>query len=192
MAHSLELLLDDSSDQQVRAEWDALAAAGLPHQGRVASPTNRPHVTLVAASRIDGNADAALAAVAMRLPVGMRLGAPIVFGGGRRSTLARLVVPSSELLSVHAQVSRLSAEFVDPEPADTATASTDGRRMPFAHTVPGQWTPHVTLARRMDAEQLVRAFDILDIRAEIVGEFTALRRWDPDAGTDAVLAGRAC
>ena len=64
--------------------------------------------------------------------------------------------------------------------------------MPFAHTVPGQWTPHVTLARRMDAEQLVRAFDILDIRAEIVGEFTALRRWDPDAGTDVVLAGRAC
>ncbi|MFE0751282.1 2'-5' RNA ligase family protein [Gordonia sp. NPDC058843] len=189
MAHSLELLLDDSSDQQVRSEWAALAAAGLPHQGRVASTTNRPHVTLVAAARIDPLADAALAGVAMRLPVGMRLGAPIVFGS--RSTLARLVVPSTDLLSVHAQVSRLSAEFVGSGPAADSAAS-GSRATPFAHTAPGQWTPHVTLARRMDSDQLVRALEILDPRAEIIGEFTALRRWDPDAGIDVVLAGRAC
>ncbi|WP_055475858.1 2'-5' RNA ligase family protein [Gordonia sp. HS-NH1] len=191
MAHSLELLLDDSSDQQVRAEWAALATAGLPHQGRVASATNRPHVTLVAASRIDPQADAALAGVAMRLPVGMRLGAPIVFGAGTRSTLARLVVPSSELLSVHAQVCRLSADFVESGQAG-ASATPGSRGSAFAHTSPGQWTPHVTLARRMDAEQLVRALAVLDPRAEIVGEFTALRRWDPDEGADVVLAGRAC
>lgn len=191
MAHSLELLLDDSSDQQVRAEWAALAAAGLPHQGRVASATNRPHVTLVAASRIDPRADAALAGVALRLPVGMKLGAPILFGTAGRSTLARLVVPSTELLSVHAQVCRLSADFIEPRPAASPTAP-GTRETPFAHTVPGQWTPHVTLARRMDADQLTRALGILDLRTEIVGEFTALRRWDPDDGIDVVLAGRAC
>lgn len=190
MAHSLELLLDEPSDQQVRAEWAALAAAGLPHQGRIASTTNRPHATLVAASRIDALADPTLAGVAMRLPVDMRLGAPIVFGGGSRATLARLVVPSTELLSVHAQVFRLSAEFVASGPAgDSASSVNQGA---FAHTAPGRWTPHVTLARRMDPEQLARALDVLDLRAEIVGEFTALRRWDPDEGTDVVLAGRAC
>ncbi|MET4168760.1 MULTISPECIES: 2'-5' RNA ligase family protein [Gordonia] len=191
MAHSLELLLDDSSDQQVRAEWDALAAAGLPHQGRVASATNRPHVTLAAASRIDPQADAALAGVAMRLPVGMRLGAPILFGAAGRSTLARLVVPSTELLSAHAQVCRLAAGFIGSRPAGSAT-SPGHHGTAFAHTTPGRWTPHVTLARRMDAEQLARALVVLDLRAEIAGEFTALRRWDPDEGTDVILAGRAC
>ncbi|WP_238421572.1 2'-5' RNA ligase family protein [Gordonia sp. 'Campus'] len=181
MAHSLELILDDPSDQQVRDEWAVLAEAGLPHQGRVASTTNRPHVTLIAASTIDPGADAALTPAAMRLPVDMMLGAPLVFGNGRRSTLARLVVPTTELLSIHTQVDRLAAEFLgrDSSPA-------------FAHTQPGRWTPHVTLARRLDPDQLAHALGILDLRAEIAGSFVALRRWDPDAGVDHILPGRAC
>ncbi|WP_439029054.1 2'-5' RNA ligase family protein [Gordonia terrae] len=181
MAHSLELILDDTSDQRVRDEWAVLAEAGLPHQGRVASPTNRPHVTLVAASVIDSGVDTALSAVSTRLPITMRLGAPVVFGHGRRMTLARLVVPSTEILSVHAQVARVSAEFLGHESSPA-----------FDHTRTGRWTPHVTLARRLDTEQLARALAILELHSEIVGSFVAVRRWDPDAGVDHVFAGRAC
>ena len=49
MAHSLEVLLDDHGEAAVRSIWQALEDAGLPSQVRVKSPTNRPHVTLVAA-----------------------------------------------------------------------------------------------------------------------------------------------
>ncbi|ROZ87715.1 2'-5' RNA ligase family protein [Gordonia sp. OPL2] len=184
MVHSLELLLDEPSDQQVRDEWDALAAAGLPNQSAHRAPSNRPHVTLAAAGHIAASADAALVPVGMRLPVPVLLGAPILFGRADRLTLARLVVPSTELLSVHAQTLRLGADhLVDDSGAGAAL-------MP--HSLPGHWTPHVTLARRLTADELTRALAVLDTRATIEGHAVGLRHWDGDAKTEYVLAGRAC
>lgn len=192
MAHSLELLLDETADQQVRAEWDRLAHAGLPHQGRVASPTNRPHVTMVAAPSIDPDVDQALVPVGMRLPISMQLGAPVLFGRRGRTTLARLVAPSSDLVSVHAQVVRLARPFVTGGRTTETTGTAGTPAEMFDHTQPGRWTPHVTLARRLDTEQLSRALDILELDAEIRGSFVGLRRWDSDAGLDHLLAGRQC
>ena len=76
-----------------------------------------------------------------RLPIRCVVGAPLLFG---RSpfTLVRLVVPTPELLATQAEVHRLSLPHLIPGPAD--------------NTLPGRWTPHVTLARRVDATQLAR------------------------------------
>ena len=53
MTQSVELLLDEGLDALVRSDWDALAVAGLPSQGRHRSASNRPHVTLAAMKAVD-------------------------------------------------------------------------------------------------------------------------------------------
>ncbi|NDZ93083.1 2'-5' RNA ligase family protein [Streptomyces sp. SID6673] len=196
MVHSLELLLDEVSDQYIRDEWHTLDSAGLPNQSTIRSGTNRPHVTLAAAKHIAGSADAALTPVSLRLPFTATIGAPILFAQGSRVTLARLVVPSTELLSIHAQTIRLVADHLvadqlsDSHPGDSHPGETGPAMMP--HSTPGRWTPHVTLARRLDPEQLTRALGALDTRATIDGSFVGLRHWDGDAKTEHVLGGRAC
>lgn len=172
MAHSVELLLDPATDAVVRAEWTALADAGLPSLALHTSPTNRPHVTLTAAAHIDAGADADLTDLATRLPMPCLLGAPMVFGRGT-VTLVRLAVPSAELLEFQRSVSET-----------VAAQLTSGS---YLHTQPGRWTPHVTLCRRLPAEQLPTALGVIAARS-IEGEFAALRRWDGDARVDHLLS----
>lgn len=176
MTASIELLPDDRSDAVIRAQWTALSDAGLPSRGDLHADTNRPHATLLAAPAIDAGALDLLAPVAMRLPLTCRLGAPIVFGSGGHRTLARLVVPSAELLSVHATVLRLLGPIVGDA---------------FAHSDPGQWTPHLTLARRLDAGSVAAALDVLPAD-DVSITFGALRQWDGDTKTARTLSGRAC
>lgn len=164
MVQSLELLLEESLDADVRREWQLLVDADLPSQGRHSSESNRPHITLSVAddfetldSRIDDEFLLARFAV--------RLGAFVIFRG-KTSTLARLVVPSRELLSLHGRASELAE-------------GAEGRR---SHTTPGKWTPHVTLARRLTRAELAEAF--LRLHAcppDLVGSTSALRRWDGEA-----------
>ena len=173
VTHSLELLVDDALNEVIRAQWRTLADAGLPSCARVATPTNRPHVTLIAAPSIPAEVDVALVPLAMRLPVPVR-GRSRCCLRARPPAAARLVVASSELLSIHAATLRLAA--VDD---------------PFAHGLPGEWTPHITLARRMTAEQVGTALALLP-SAEPHGSASAIRRWDGDAHTEHVLPGRDC
>ena len=166
MAHSIELLLDQRADIAVREMWRALAEAGLPSQHRVPSDTKRPHVTLVAAERIDPGIDERLTWLAAELPRPAVLGAPVIFGGDRL-TLARLVIPSDKLLDAH--------ELVYDECRPYATHV-------FAHSAPGRWTPHVTLGRRFTAPQVGEALAAVDgIAADIRTSIVGLRRWDGDA-----------
>ena len=164
MAHSVELLLDPDADHGIRRIWDALADAGVPSQAGHRAPSNRPHVTVTVSGAISGAADAELTAAAGALPLPCRIGAPIVFGRGP-FTLALLVVPSAQLLALHAQIYRICLPHM-PSGA-------------FAHAAPGHWTPHVTLARRLDGAQLDRAMAFAG--KEVDGTFAGLRRWDGDA-----------
>ena len=175
MAHSIELLLDPDSDAAIRADWQALEDAGLPSQLRVKSATNRPHVTLLAAQRIGPEVDDILRGLAESFPVPCVVGAPVVFGGPRH-TLARLIVPSAELLDLHAQVYRLVLPHLTGEP--------------FAHCRPGHWTAHATLGRRFCAEEVGVAMAVVhgsgsDLPADAAG----LRRWDSDQRVDHLLVG---
>lgn len=175
MVQSTELLLDDDTDRAVRAQWAQLADAGLPSQQSVASTSNRPHITLTVHDRIAPDAEAALRQYVGFDEFPIRLGATVVFGG-RRATLARLVIPSRELLELHRRVNDL---------VGTDLVGSGGR----AHTDPDCWTPHVTLARRVPVEQLGTALSQLMNADELVGRATALRRWDGDDRVEWLVAG---
>jgi 2'-5' RNA ligase superfamily len=159
MVHSVELVFDADTEAAVRHIWDGLRDAGIPSQ----APASRPHATLTVAERIDSDVDALLATLGARFPFACRIGAPLVFGRAK-AVLARLVVPTTALLDLHADVHRLCLPHVHPAP------------MPNA--LPGDWTAHVTMARRVMPNQLGRAVRIVGKPPEIKGEVVGLRRWD--------------
>lgn len=165
MVHSVELLFDPDTEAAVRRSWGELRAVGVQAQ----APAARPHVTLTVADRIDDTVLPTLVGLAGAFPFEVRIGAALVFG---RSTaiLARLVVPSLELLELHAEVSRRAAPHLRPGP------------MP--HTVPGDWTPHVTLARQVSPDRLVTALAIAGRPADITAMVSGLRLWNGHARTE--------
>ena len=164
MAHSVELLFDPETEVTLRRIWDDLAAAELP--SRV--PAGRPHVTMAVAERIAPDVDALLRPIAQQLPLDCDVGAPLLFGQAN-AVLARLIVPTAELLALHAAVHRICGPYLLPGP--------------LPHSVPGQWTAHVTLARRIEGAQLGPVLRIAGQPAEIRGRLAGLRRWD---GTERV------
>ncbi len=159
MVHSIELVFDPDTEAAIRHIWEDLAGAGIPSQ----APASRPHVTLTVAENIDADVDELLSPLSRRLPLRCSVGAPVLFGRAN-VVFARLVVPTSELLAMHAEAHRLSLPHVTPAP--------------MANSLPGQWTAHVTLARRVGGPQLGRALRIAGRPAQIDGRFAGLRRWD--------------
>ena len=161
MAQSVELLLDNEADAVIRAQWAALAAAGLPSEQRSPSDLfHRPHVTLYAADNISPEADCGLPALLPGLDLPIMIGAVLIFGPRHgRSILVRTVVPSEALLRLQARVAELCG--ADPEGQFSS----------------GRWSPHVTVARRMPTDQLGRALDVLGSRTTSA-RITGVRRWD--------------
>ncbi|WP_144875277.1 2'-5' RNA ligase family protein [Microbacterium sp. 1.5R] len=162
---AIELLLDPETESAVRAEWDALAALGVSSLAAHTAASNRPHITLVA--RVG------LAPVSPEVFAGMSafpvtLGAPLLFGTGERRVLARSVVPSAELLALRSTI---------------LSAAGSGEDAP--HTGPGEWMPHVALARRIRVADLPAALDCLG--GEIHGWADVVRHWDADAGVVTAL-----
>ena len=164
---SVELLLDDAAHAVVVRQWQALADAGLPSQAHHQGATNAPHVTIGLASRIDEAAETRLATGVAHLPVTLTVGPLVLFGSGRRVVLARMVVITDRLLALHRVVSQ-------------ALASSPGQ---IEHLAVGHWVPHVTLARRIEADMLAPALAALDtVGADpLPAEVTQMRRWDGDA-----------
>ncbi len=110
--------------------------------------------------------------MAERLPLGCTVGAPLLFGRSN-VILARLVVPTAELLALHAEVHRRCGPHLAPAPAPTS--------------LPGQWTPHVTLARRVGGTALSRALRIAGRPPQIEGSFAGLRRWNGKKKVDYLI-----
>ncbi len=159
MVHSIELVFDPDTEAAVRRIWADLAGAGIPSQ----APASRPHVTLAVAERIAPDVDELLGPVSRRLPLVAAIGAPVLFGRAN-VVFARLIVPTGELLALHAEVHRLCLAHLVPEA--------------MSNSRPGQWTAHVTLARRVGGGQLGRALRIAGRPSQIDGRFAGLRRWD--------------
>ncbi|MFT3715375.1 MAG: 2'-5' RNA ligase family protein [Gordonia sp. (in: high G+C Gram-positive bacteria)] len=173
MAHSIELLPDAAGDAVIRDAWRTLADAGLPSAGSTTAETNRPHCTLLAANTISPEVATAMATLVARLPLDAVLGPPAVLPSGDRYTLAAGVVPNSRLLSTQATAVRFAGGFVDHL---------------LAHCDPGSWTPHLTLARRLDVEQLSAALELLDWDPTPI-RFSSVRRWDGDTKTEYLGTG---
>lgn len=168
MVHSIELLFDPDTEAALRGIWDALAGAGIPSQ----APAGRPHVTLAVADRIAQDADDALRPLTERLPLGCAVGASLLLGRNS-AILARLVIPTAELLAFHAEVHGLSGPHLAPAPAP--------------NSLPGNWTPHVTLARRVAGPALSRALHIAGRPAVVEGRFAGLRHWNGDKKVDYLI-----
>lgn len=171
MVQSVELVLDPVLDEWVRSQWRALVEADLPSLGRHTGPTNRPHVTLGVAQGVSPEheqrlADAVAAGPGPPLPV--RVG-PLVLLGAHKHVLARLVVPSVDLLRLQ---------------SDVVAAWDDALHVPD-HLAPGTWTPHVTLAMHLTDTQVGEALTALRRMPAAGrvddGEAVAVRRWDSEA-----------
>ncbi|OBB71145.1 2'-5' RNA ligase family protein [Mycobacterium sp. 852014-52144_SCH5372336] len=165
MVHSVELVFDPDTDAKIRGVWDDLTRAGIRSQASNTAPSNRPHVTVTVAESLDEAANAALRPVLKRLPLVCTVGAPMLFGS-RVFTLVRLVVPSEELLALHRRVHELCLPHM-PNGV-------------LGHADPGQWTPHVTLARRVAPDKLPVALTLKSVGRDIRGAVTGLRHWDGD------------
>jgi 2'-5' RNA ligase superfamily len=156
--HALELLPDEAGRDVVRRDWQLLRDAGLPSQLDHRGATNTPHVTVLAAPALDGDDERrALELVAPLLPVQVRA-AGIALLGGRRVSVVRVLDVSDPLARA---VLDLRSEVRDVQHAG--------------------WLPHVTLARRMDRDDVGRAVDVLG-HEDVALTLTTVRRWDPVAG----------
>lgn len=157
---SIELLLDPQIEARMRADWQALADAGMSSLAAHTSPSNRPHVTLLARPAL---ADADFSTALARLPVPVSLIEPVIFAHGDRGVLAWRVALSAEVQALHRDVHAGS-----PGPDS-------------AHTAPGAWTPHITLARRLRLAAASEALTLLG--PSMTGAAIALRRWDSASAT---------
>ncbi|MCW2809996.1 MAG: hypothetical protein JWP61_454 [Friedmanniella sp.] len=165
MTQSVEALLDPAGESLLLAEWDRLADAGLPSSRRaVPSPTHRPHVTLLALDALPAGAEDAVAAAVAGVSLRVRLGPVVIFGPHRdRYVLVRGVVPSPELLDLQQRV---------------AVAAGAGDHPHFGR---GRWTPHLTLAPRVDRVRLPEVLEVLgEGPAGSEVQVSRFRRWDSD------------
>ncbi|PZE23068.1 2'-5' RNA ligase family protein [Curtobacterium sp. MCBD17_028] len=167
---SIELVFDDATDGALRAGWRALVDAGLPSLALHDSPSNRPHVTLVAGPTLEPVP--CLPAVAATHPAEVRFGGLTLFPAARgRFVLVRAVVVSEALGAFHRRVHEVV-------PGGLPTS------------LPDAWSPHVTIARRLPPEALPAAVSAL--AAVPVPEFGAVagvRFWDGDERVVTPLTG---
>ncbi|MFE3289312.1 2'-5' RNA ligase family protein [Rhodococcus sp. NPDC059234] len=163
MVQSVELLLDSDLDAAVRREWRRLSDAKLPSQDIVRKSSNRPHITLAVAQHIEPETELLLQQELLAPKLHVSLGGLVIFGGHRK-TLAYLVIPTSGLLALQRTVFRL----LHTSPGIPA------------HIHPGDWTPHVTLARRVFPDEVGPAVNALT-PAHRSGVADGIRRWDGDA-----------
>lgn len=176
-ADALELLLPPADEARVLAAWGALRGAGIPSQGDRTGGSHRPHVTLCAGPSVPADRRPALAAGATRWLGDRWAAAGLTVLGGRRPLV----------------VLRL-----DPPPGVRAWQQEAVSRWPGADAPP--WVPHLTLSRPLGPHHLgtEAVAEALCAVGEVVAPHlppdvggSALRWWDPGAGTASVLAGRA-
>lgn len=162
MADSVELLLDPASHLFILEDWAALEAEGVPNQSRHHSSSNAPHITMAAAARIDDRYDAELTAAARDESLELVTAGFLVFPTRRKFVLARQVVADTPLLNLHRRL----------------WFALDGVPDVVPTTVRGAWTPHITLAHGLTADELAAALGILRNRPPERLVTGIVRRWD--------------
>jgi 2'-5' RNA ligase len=164
VTQSVELLLDDAVDTAIRSQWDRLGDAGLPTARRPEpSPHHAPHVTLWAGQQLGAAADSVLPQLLFDLELELVIGGILLFGPREsRWVLVRQILVSTELLAVQQRVAKVCGSG-------------------YGQFGDGRWSPHITLARRVDGDQIGPALQAL---GHAPGEMTATvrraRRWDGD------------
>jgi hypothetical protein len=163
---SIEMLLDEQTERRVRSDWRSLADAGLSSLGAYTAPSNSPHITVLVRPRLD---QVEFAAAIAQLPVPVTLAESVFFEHGDRGVLAWRVELTAALRDLHRAVH------------DAAGPGEDA-----PHTGGDDWTPHVTLARRLRTADLAMAREL--IGPPLAGSAVGLRRWDSALRTVTSLA----
>jgi 2'-5' RNA ligase len=164
MTQSVELLLDDAADAALRDQWDRLGDAGLPTARRSEpSPHHAPHVTLWAGDRLSAAAEPQLPPLFTDLDLELAIGGVLLFGPRRWGyVLARQILVSTGLAALQQRVVEVC-----------------GRG--YGQFGDGNWSPHVTLARRMHSDQISPALQALRHAPDrLTATVRRARRWDGD------------
>jgi 2'-5' RNA ligase len=165
MTQSVELLLDDATDAELRRQWDRLGDAGLPTARRTKpSPSHAPHLTLWAGDVVDAADDRVLPELFSELDLGLVIGGLMFFGPRRGGyVLVRHVAASKALLHLQQRVVRTC------------------RTRAYPGFEGGRWSPHITLARRVRVDQVGPSLAALaGSPPELVARVRRARRWDSD------------
>lgn len=158
---SLELLPDPPGRTAVRAIWRELVEAGLPSQADHRGQSNEVHLTLLEGDDLGGVLPLARRVVGPLLPLELPVRGTTVLGSAAKQSLAvALTLEVPPVLS--GTVEQLRAAL--PDPPSRA------------------WLPHVTLARRLDAEAAERVTGGVGALPPVL-TFTVLRHWDPATRT---------
>ncbi|MBV9795588.1 MAG: 2'-5' RNA ligase family protein [Actinobacteria bacterium] len=156
---TVELLPDDELDRAIRAAWGRLDAAGFSSLAQHRHPTNRPHLTLASAELLSPAAAAGIAEALRVLPIAVRLDG-LHFFGGRAGVLAWAVDGGDVLRELQAGI-WLALDGADRNP----------------QLDPGEWAPHITLARRVQPDQLEVAAQAVGVDVA-AGRLSAARSYD--------------
>ncbi|MFC8869753.1 2'-5' RNA ligase family protein [Streptomyces sp. NPDC057148] len=174
---TVELLLDEAAELEVRDAWQRLAEAGLPSQARHPSPTNRPHLTLATCPELTAPIRWELAEAAAYLPLPVRFAGTVRFEGPT-SVLAWSLELDSALADLHRRVWEAVASDSPP-----------GVLSPF-HS-PRDWNPHITLGRTRRAGAFTgRHVPGLLPAPPLSARLTTLRSYDTVTGALEVLEPR--
>jgi 2'-5' RNA ligase len=159
-------MLDSLTETAIRGDWDRLDAAGLASLARNASSSNRPHITVAAGPAVEPTDATSTASAGLPLPVSF--GGLVLFGTSTgKFVLSRSVVLSEQLAAFHRAVHK------------TITGAVD-------QTLPGRWTPHVTLARRLTRAEVGAALALLGHTPD--GTCVGLRLWDGESRSITLLS----
>ncbi|MFE6870421.1 2'-5' RNA ligase family protein [Kitasatospora sp. NPDC057692] len=161
---TVELLCDAPLDRAVRAVWQRLADGGVDSLADNPHPGHRPHLTLAACARMpDGAVERLDRLLTDALPLTVRLTGLLSFSArSRRRVLSWSVVPTVELMRLHQGVWEVLEHAEEPDP----------------HYVPGRWSPHVGLTRRLAPEDVTLAHALLGRHPDLTGAFDAARGFD--------------
>ena len=174
MTQSVELMLDDAADTEIRAQWDRLGDAGLPTARRTEpSPSHAPHLTLWAGDLVDEADEQVLPELFADLDLELVIGGLLLFGPRRGGyVLVRQVVASKGLLDLQRQVVRIC------------------RTRAYPGFEAGRWSPHITLARRVGVDRVGPSLAALaGSTPELVAQVRRARRWDSDRKLTWLLTG---
>jgi 2'-5' RNA ligase len=173
LTQSVELLLDDAAGKAIRNQWDRLGDAGLPTARRTEpSPHHAPHVTLWAGQRLSDAAQAQLPPLFTDVDLELIIGGVLLFGPRPWGyVLARQVVTSTALAALQQGVVEICGSG-------------------YGQFGDGQWSPHITLARRVGVDQVGPALHALGrTSSELTASVRRARRWDGDRKIAWLLTG---
>jgi hypothetical protein len=142
MSRGIVLWPDPDTSAAVRRLWRELAAAELPSLETHTHRLHQPHVSLSVAEHLDVEAARTAVGAVPATPIPCRVEAAGFFPGG---VLLLPLVPNIELL-------------VEQQRVSTALGGIAIRR--WAHTEPGVWTPHMTCAYGIAADQAAAAMAV--------------------------------